>query len=521
MAYSEEQRKTFENEIGLLRKVDHPNIIRLIAHWINEPYCSLIMEYADCGNLYDLLHNTTVKYNARHALSWSHQTALALAYLHNLKPRPLVHRDVKPPNLLLLNSCLTLKICDFGTACDVHTHMTTNQGSAAWMAPEVFNNQFNSYTEKCDTYSFGVTLWEIFSRKKPFAELATSFTIMWTVSTGQRPPLLQSCPQPLEELITMCWEQEPDNRPSMSQVEKRLKQMTDLIMDGKEVEPIVLPVKTERPPVISSFSSLTESLPFGTATEPANGNTDLYSFLMAPRYPQDMINTEPGGSQENLLDAVRYRRPSNDRNLDVPRPGPSAEPPQLPERSERRRSNSFNNMTSASLNPPVADASVSRHKSTNDNSVTYDDVPNPFDNSSPRHRIPGRNVSQDGGYGTSRPGLHSFQVYVAQIDAKYRPLQPDSSNNTSMGIFKEHQEVCSKFNRLNTENKLLVEREKEIEQMEERGVPNFDLGNELSHAIADKRSLSMFADNLKKQLEKIKREKLRQEAAKDGFDLVG
>ena len=48
------------------------------------------------------------------------------------------YRDLKSPNLLLVNEGLGLKICDFGTACDQHTVMTNNKGSAAWMAPEVF-----------------------------------------------------------------------------------------------------------------------------------------------------------------------------------------------------------------------------------------------------------------------------------------------------------------------------------------------------------------------------------------------
>lgn len=58
-------------------------------------------------------------------------------YLHDLKPKPLIHRDLKPPNLLLINGGVHLKICDFGIAADKNTYMTNNMGSAAWMAPEV------------------------------------------------------------------------------------------------------------------------------------------------------------------------------------------------------------------------------------------------------------------------------------------------------------------------------------------------------------------------------------------------
>lgn len=54
-----------------------------------------------------------------------------------MKPKPLIHRDLKPPNLLLVEGGKLLKICDFGTATDKSTYMTNNRGSAAWMAPEV------------------------------------------------------------------------------------------------------------------------------------------------------------------------------------------------------------------------------------------------------------------------------------------------------------------------------------------------------------------------------------------------
>ena len=54
-----------------------------------------------------------------------------------MRPKPLIHRDLKPPNLLLVNNGLILKICDFGTVTDKSTLMTNNKGSAAWMAPEV------------------------------------------------------------------------------------------------------------------------------------------------------------------------------------------------------------------------------------------------------------------------------------------------------------------------------------------------------------------------------------------------
>ena len=64
-----------------------------------------------------------------------------------------------------------LKICDFGTACDMQTVMTNNKGSAAWMAPEVFEG--NTYTEKCDIFRYIV--------KFMYSEKATNFCKISTV----------------------------------------------------------------------------------------------------------------------------------------------------------------------------------------------------------------------------------------------------------------------------------------------------------------------------------------------------
>lgn len=55
-------------------------------------------------------------------------------------------RDLKSPNLLLIKGGTVLKICDFGTACERKTYMTNNKGSAAWMAPEVFESKFKQIT---------------------------------------------------------------------------------------------------------------------------------------------------------------------------------------------------------------------------------------------------------------------------------------------------------------------------------------------------------------------------------------
>ncbi|ERE84007.1 mitogen-activated protein kinase kinase kinase 7-like protein [Cricetulus griseus] len=173
---SESERKAFIVELRQLSRVNHPNIVKLYGACLN-PVC-LVMEYAEGGSLYNVLHGAEPLpyYTAAHAMSWCLQCSQGVAYLHSMQPKALIHRDLKPPNLLLVAGGTVLKICDFGTACDIQTHMTNNKGSAAWMAPEVFE--------------------------------------------GTRPPLIKNLPKPIESLMTRCWSKDPSQRPSMEEIVK-------------------------------------------------------------------------------------------------------------------------------------------------------------------------------------------------------------------------------------------------------------------------------------------------------------
>lgn len=216
---SESERKAFIVELRQLSRVNHPNIVKLYGS-CHSPVC-LVMEYAEGGSLYNVLHGAEPLpyYTASHAMSWCLQCSQGVAYLHGMKPKALIHRDLKPPNLLLVAGGTVLKICDFGTACDIQTHMTNNKGSAAWMAPEVFEG--SNYSEKCDVFSWGIILWEVITRRKPFDEIGgPAFRIMWAVHNGTRPPLIKNLPKPIESLMTRCWSKDPSQRPSMEEIVK-------------------------------------------------------------------------------------------------------------------------------------------------------------------------------------------------------------------------------------------------------------------------------------------------------------
>ena len=116
----------------------HPNIVCLFGVYTKEPFVCLVMELAEEGSLYNLLHcNPLIGYTTGHAMSWVKQCAEGVAHLHAMKPRPVVHRDLKSLNLLRFKGCTVIKICDFGTATELKTLMTSTNGTVAYMAPEV------------------------------------------------------------------------------------------------------------------------------------------------------------------------------------------------------------------------------------------------------------------------------------------------------------------------------------------------------------------------------------------------
>ena len=124
-------------EIKLLRLLRHPDIVD-IKHIMLPPSAR---EFKDIYVVFELMEtdlHQVIKANddltPEHHQFFLYQLLRGLKYVHSAK---VFHRDLKPKNIRANSDC-KLKICDFGTACDKATIMTNNKGSAAWMAPEVF-----------------------------------------------------------------------------------------------------------------------------------------------------------------------------------------------------------------------------------------------------------------------------------------------------------------------------------------------------------------------------------------------
>ncbi|XP_035415356.1 mitogen-activated protein kinase kinase kinase 7 isoform X4 [Anser cygnoides] len=521
---SESERKAFIVELRQLSRVNHPNIVKLYGACLN-PVC-LVMEYAEGGSLYNVLHGAEPlpHYTAAHAMSWCLQCSQGVAYLHSMKPKALIHRDLKPPNLLLVAGGTVLKICDFGTACDIQTHMTNNKGSAAWMAPEVFEG--SNYSEKCDVFSWGIILWEVITRRKPFDEIGgPAFRIMWAVHNGTRPPLIKNLPKPIESLMTRCWSKDPSQRPSMEEI---VKIMTHLMryFPGAD-EPLQYPCQYSDEGQSNSATS-TGSFMDITSTNTSNksdANMEPGDFQGAStndtikrlesKLAQQMKNTakqpgEPGrlslppsrGSSVESLSDVRGRPQSalvsgEAKRMSADMSEIEARIPSTTGNGQQRR-RSIQDLTVAGTESSQESRNSSRSSSPSVRMITT---------SGPTSEKPTRNPWTPDDAETNGSD-NSIPMAYLTLDHQLQPLAPCPNSKESMAVFEQHCKMAQEYMKVQTEIALLLQRKQELiaelDQDEKDQQNTSRLVQEHKKLLDENKSLSTYYQQCKKQLEVIR-----------------
>ncbi|XP_014118915.1 mitogen-activated protein kinase kinase kinase 7 isoform X4 [Parus major] len=521
---SESERKAFIVELRQLSRVNHPNIVKLYGACLN-PVC-LVMEYAEGGSLYNVLHGAEPlpHYTAAHAMSWCLQCSQGVAYLHSMKPKALIHRDLKPPNLLLVAGGTVLKICDFGTACDIQTHMTNNKGSAAWMAPEVFEG--SNYSEKCDVFSWGIILWEVITRRKPFDEIGgPAFRIMWAVHNGTRPPLIKNLPKPIESLMTRCWSKDPSQRPSMEEI---VKIMTHLMryFPGAD-EPLQYPCQYSDEGQSNSATS-TGSFMDITSTNTSNksdANMEPSDFQGAStndtikrlesKLAQQIKNTakqpgDPGrlslppsrGSSVESLSDVRARPPSALVSGEAKRM--SADMSEIEARiasitgNGQQRRRSIQDLSVAGTESSQESRNSSRSSSPSVRMITT---------SGPTSEKPTRNPWTPDDAETNGSD-NSIPMAYLTLDHQLQPLAPCPNSKESMAVFEQHCKMAQEYMKVQTEIALLLQRKQELiaelDQDEKDQQNTSRLVQEHKKLLDENKSLSTYYQQCKKQLEVIR-----------------
>uniref|UniRef100_A0A674E077 Mitogen-activated protein kinase kinase kinase 7 n=1 Tax=Salmo trutta TaxID=8032 RepID=A0A674E077_SALTR len=502
---SESERKAFIVELRQLSRVNHPNIVKLYGS-CNSPVC-LVMEYAEGGSLYNVLHGAEPLpcYTASHAMSWCFQCSQGVAYLHGMKPKALIHRDLKPPNLLLVAGGTVLKICDFGTACDIQTHMTNNKGSAAWMAPEVFEG--SNYSEKCDVFSWGIILWEVITRRKPFDEIGgPAFRIMWAVHNGTRPPLIKSLPKPIESLMTRCWSKDPSQRPSMEEI---VKIMTHLMrcFPGSD-EPLQYPYQYSDEGQSNSASSTGISLSFVVFHDLKCTVAQQYLFCLCSQGdPLRSLPLSRGGSVESLSGRTHSLVASESKRMSADLSELEHRVPFAAYKRGHRKTASFGTILDV---PKIVFTGTSA-----DHQATWCPGRNSSRSSSPSVRMMPPDKTNSRGYSFSpddptdtNGSDNSIPMAYLTLDHQLQPLAPCPNSKESMAVFEQHCKMAQEYLKVQTEITLLIQRRKELiaelDQDEKDQQNTSRLVQEHKKLLEENKSLSTYYQKCKKQLELIR-----------------
>ena len=165
---TKEEIKESYNEVNILKKLDHPNIIKFLEVKPTKKYIEIITEYADKGDLFNQINKKKKKkihFSEEIIKDWLIQTCLALKYIHN---KHIIHRDIKPHNIFLTKKG-AIKLGDFGISKRLNNTLEkakTFVGTAFYLPPEIINGKKYSYS--ADIWSLGVTFYQLMTFKPPF-----------------------------------------------------------------------------------------------------------------------------------------------------------------------------------------------------------------------------------------------------------------------------------------------------------------------------------------------------------------
>uniref|UniRef100_A0A8C9KI69 non-specific serine/threonine protein kinase n=1 Tax=Panthera tigris altaica TaxID=74533 RepID=A0A8C9KI69_PANTA len=222
-----EQAQAFKNEMQVLRKTRHVNIL-LFMGFMTRPGFAIITQWCEGPSLYHHLHVADTRFDMVQLIDVARQTAQGMDYLH---AKNIIHRDLKSNSICLSLSKGLVKIGDFGLA-TVKTRWSGAQpleqpsGSVLWLgglAAEVIRMQDpNPYSFQSDVYAYGVVLYELMTGSVPYSHIGSRDQIIFMVGRGYLSPDLSkissNCPKAMRRLLSDCLKFQREERPLFPQI---------------------------------------------------------------------------------------------------------------------------------------------------------------------------------------------------------------------------------------------------------------------------------------------------------------
>ena len=223
-----EALEDFLIEITYMHALRHENVVDFIGIALppgEELNLYLVTELMQYGSVRDVLDKKGSNLPFSLRLRLTLDAAKGVEHLHKKK---LIHRDLKPQNLLV-NKGWVCKVSDFGvsTVRPTITRTMTCIGTPVYMAPEVLSK--NKYSEKADVYSFGVLLYELFTGYIPYSrppyDTMNQAQLMLVILEESARPSLDGMHPALAQLIQDCWNTDASLRPAMPELIVRLRRL--------------------------------------------------------------------------------------------------------------------------------------------------------------------------------------------------------------------------------------------------------------------------------------------------------
>ncbi|XP_065370841.1 serine/threonine-protein kinase Wnk-like isoform X2 [Calliphora vicina] len=209
------ERKRFREEADMLKKLQHPNIVRFYTYWeftiSRRKNIVLVTELMLSGTLKSYLKRFK-KINPKVLKSWCRQILKGLHFLHT-RQLPIIHRDLKCDNIFITGTTGSVKIGDLGLATlKNRSHAKSVIGTPEFMAPEMYEEH---YDESVDVYAFGMCMLEMAVSEYPYSECKGPAQIYKKVISGIKPAALSKVEDPkVREIIEKCIELKKEDRPS-------------------------------------------------------------------------------------------------------------------------------------------------------------------------------------------------------------------------------------------------------------------------------------------------------------------
>jgi len=190
----------------------------------------LVMEFMEYGSLYDLLHNETIMVDGELIFPILQDIARGARFLHAADPK-IIHGDLKAANVLV-DGRFRAKIADFGLS--AKKKCLGASGTPYWMAPELLRRESGNSAES-DVYSFGIILYELYSRQDPYEGENPTRVLNEIVDKkiNKRPPVPEVCPTRIAEIMKECVDANPEKRPTFEEIDLRIMRL-----DSVNVEPV-------------------------------------------------------------------------------------------------------------------------------------------------------------------------------------------------------------------------------------------------------------------------------------------